>query len=87
MMPCSNKKRTNKIANPIRCYMNGGQKKEIEARWQKLISGGDAKSPCKATDVPLGAKVIRRRKGQKDAPVSSHQKFKMNESVEMKIIA
>ena len=72
MMPCSYKKRTSKIANPIRCYMSDRQKKEIEARWQKLMAGGDTKSPAKPADVPLGAKVIRRRKGQKDAPVSSN---------------
>lgn len=75
MMPCTDKKRTNKIANPIRCYMNDRQKKEIEARWQKLMTGGNTKSPAKPSepdDVPLGAKVIRRRKGQKDAPVSSN---------------
>jgi hypothetical protein len=51
--------------------MNDRQKKEIESRWRKLMAGGDKKSPAKAEDVPLGAKVIRRRKGQKDAPVGS----------------
>lgn len=71
MMPCSHKKRTSKITNPIRCYMNDSQKQEIESRWQKLMSGEDKKSVAKPADVPLGAKVIRRRKGQKDAPVSS----------------
>lgn len=76
MMPCSYKKRTSKVANPIRCYVNDRQKKEIEARWQKLLTGAgtrdEAKSPAKPADVPHGAKVIRRRKGQEDAPVSSN---------------
>ena len=74
MIPCSDKKRTGKVPNPIRCYVDDRQKKEIEARWQKLMTGtgtGDeTRSPAKTADVLLGAKVIRRRKGQADAPVS-----------------
>ncbi|MGD9217261.1 MAG: hypothetical protein PVJ84_20790 [Desulfobacteraceae bacterium] len=49
--------------------MDDRQKKEIEAKWKKLLEGGVRKSPAKQADVPAGAKVIRRRKGQKDRPI------------------
>ena len=49
--------------------MDDRQKKEIEAKWKKLLEGDDTKSPVKQADVPAGAKVIRRRKGQKDTPI------------------
>lgn len=44
--------------------MNAKQKKEIEAKWQKLVDGRDAKSFVKSEGLPAGTSVIRRRKGQ-----------------------
>ncbi len=55
--------------------MNAKQKKEIEAKWQRLMAGADTKSSAKTAGVPAGAMVIRRRKGQEDLPICSGSKY------------
>lgn len=54
--------------------MKPQRKKEIEAKWQELLDRADksrkAKSPTKSKGAPAGAKVIRRRKGKQDLPIS-----------------
>ena len=47
-------------------------KKEIEARWLKLIEEVDKAEKSKSTPKPglIGVKVIRRRKGQLDLAIT-----------------
>ena len=54
--------------------MKEQRKKEIEAKWQELLDQADksakTKSEAKSNNAPAGARVIRRRKGSRDLPIS-----------------
>lgn len=45
-------------------------KEEIEAKWQRLIARTDKSPVSKASVIPPGTRVIRRRKGRKDLPIA-----------------
>jgi hypothetical protein len=45
-------------------------KKEIEAKWQRLLARTDKSPEARSSVISTGAKVIRRRKGKKDLPIA-----------------
>ena len=45
-------------------------KKEIEAKWKRLLARTDKSPEAGSSVISTGAKVIRRRKGKKDLPIA-----------------